>query len=59
MLFKVYLNTNWNTWWFTVQHALVSSTCKTTRRNMTLAVDRDVKQQINKQTNTNWSLTKG
>ena len=26
-----------------MQYALVSSTCKTTRRNMTLAVERDVK----------------
>ena len=32
-----------------MQYALVSSTCKTTGRNMTLAVERDVKQQINKQ----------
>ena len=30
-----------------MQYALVSSTCKTTRRNMTLAVECDVKQQIN------------
>ena len=30
-----------------MQYALVSSTCKTTRRNMTLAVEPDVKQQIN------------
>ena len=30
-----------------MQYALVSSTCKKiTRRNMTLAVERDVKQQI-------------
>ena len=34
--------------WFTVQYGLVSSTCKTTRCNMTQAVERDVKQQINK-----------
>ena len=33
--------------WFTVQYALVSSTCKTTRRKMTLAVERDIKQQLN------------
>ena len=31
-----------------MQYALVSSTCKTTRRNMTLAVERDLKQQRNK-----------
>ena len=30
-----------------MQYALVSSICKTTRRNMTLAVERAVKQQIN------------
>ena len=30
-----------------MQYALVSSICKTTRRNMTLAVERDVKQEIN------------
>ena len=30
-----------------MQYALVSSTCNTTRRNMTLAVERNVKQQIN------------
>ena len=30
-----------------MQYALVSSTCKTTHRNMSLAVERDVKQQLN------------
>ena len=30
-----------------MQYALVSSTCKTTHRNITLAVERDVKQQKN------------
>ena len=30
-----------------MQFALVSSTCKITRRNMTQAVERDVKQQSN------------
>ena len=30
-----------------MQYALVSSTCKTSRRNVTLAVERDIKQQIN------------
>ena len=30
-----------------MQYALVSSTCKTTRRNITLAVEPDIKQQIN------------
>ena len=29
-----------------MQYALVSSTCKTTSRNMTLAVERDINQQI-------------
>ena len=30
-----------------MQYAVVSSTCKTTRRNITLAVECDIKQQIN------------
>ena len=39
-----------------MQYALVSSTCKTTRRNMTLAVERDIKQQLNPTTYTYMEL---